>query len=75
MPDWGIPVVFLGVRDSVLFTIDRPDVYSLNFGELIRQHVPIVGRHFLRDEVRRFQQDRASGILRSLTRRTQPPAS
>jgi hypothetical protein len=63
VPDWGIPVVFLGVRDSALFQGDRADAYPLNFGELIRQHVPIVGRHFLRDEVRRFQQDRPAGIF------------
>jgi hypothetical protein len=63
VPDWGIPVVFLGVRDSALFRSDRPDAYPLNFGELIRQHVPIVGRQFLRDEVARFQQERPSSIF------------
>jgi hypothetical protein len=63
VPDWGIPVVFLGVRDSALFRSDRADAYPLNFGELIRQHVPIVGRHFVRAEVARFQEERPSGIF------------
>jgi hypothetical protein len=63
VPDWGIPVVFLGVRDSALFRSDRVDAYPLNFGELIRQHVPIVGRHFLRADVARFQEERPSGIF------------
>jgi hypothetical protein len=62
-PDWGVPVVYLGVRDSTLFKSERVDAYPLNFGELIRQHVPIVGRGFLRREVARFQEGRGRGIF------------
>jgi hypothetical protein len=61
--DWGIPVVFLGVRDSALFRSDRADAHSISFGELISQHVPIVGRQFLRDEFSRFQKARPGGIF------------
>src|SRR5262249_32405340 len=63
VPDWGIPVVFLGVRDSALFRSERPDANSFSFGELIRQHVPIVGRACLREETARSQQPRPSGLF------------
>jgi WD40 repeat protein len=62
-PDWGVPAVFLGVRQSLLFRSERVDPYPLNFGEIIREHVPIVGRDFLRAEVARFQRERAGGIF------------
>jgi hypothetical protein len=61
--DGGIPVVFLGVQQSALFRTERVDAYPLNFGELIRQHVPIVGREFVRNNIEEFQRNNASGIF------------
>jgi hypothetical protein len=62
-PHWGVPAVFLGVRQSLLFRSERVDAYPLNFGEIIREHVPIVGRDFLRDAIARFQRERPGGIF------------
>jgi WD40 repeat protein len=62
-PDWGVPAVFLGVRGSRLFSSERVDPYPLDFGEIIRDHAPLVGRDFLRDEVARFQGERPGGIF------------
>lgn len=63
VPDWGIPVVYMGVRQSALFRAVRVDVYPLNFGELIRQHVPIVGREFLRKRIADFTRGNDRGIF------------
>lgn len=62
-PDWGVPVVFLGVRQSALFRAERVDAYPLNFGELIQRHVPIVGRQFVREKLEDFARLRSSGIF------------
>jgi hypothetical protein len=62
-PDWGIPVVFLGVRDSTLVRTERIDPYPISFGAIIREHVPIVGRDFLRERFARFQGEHAQGIF------------
>jgi hypothetical protein len=62
-PDWGVPVVYLATRSTNLFRYERVDLYPLDFGELVREHVPIVGRKFVRDEVDRFMNERPSGVF------------
>ncbi len=63
VPEWGIPVVFLSVNDSALFRVEDPDPYPLNFGEIIKEHVPIVGRDFVRKRMEDFKRDNPSGIF------------
>jgi hypothetical protein len=61
VPDWGVPVVFLGVRDSTLFSVVNPDPYPIDFRSLIDQHVSerrIVGRRFLHDAYARCRDAR-----------------
>jgi hypothetical protein len=62
-PDWGIPVVFLGVKQSALFHSKIVDAHPLPFGELIAQHVPIIGRKFLRDKIDAFTGGTDRGVL------------
>jgi hypothetical protein len=62
-PVWGIPVVFLAVRDSTLVRAERIDHYPIPFGPIIREHVPIVGRDFLLERFRRFQGEHPQGIF------------
>jgi hypothetical protein len=63
VPNWGIPVVFLSVEDSALFITKPVDGYPINFGEIIKEHVPIVGREFLRDKFEEFKSRNESGIF------------
>src|SRR5262249_54351692 len=63
VPDWGIPVTFLGVRDSRLFKSERVDAYPINFSEILRQHDPTLGRDFLKKEFAAFQRKRESAIF------------
>ncbi len=63
VPNWGIPVVFQSVSSSALFRSEHVDGYPINFGEIIKEHVPIVGREFLRDKFKEFKRRHESGIF------------
>jgi hypothetical protein len=63
IPDWGVPVVFLNVKNSALFESVIIDERPFNFGELIQEHVPIVGRQFLRDQLAALRARQQQGVL------------
>lgn len=61
VPEWGIPAVFLGAKSSALFR-GKPSRQPLDFGPLIREHVPIIGREFLREDIEAFLENNESGV-------------
>ena len=63
IPDWGVPVLYLGVEDSALFRPSQSDPYPVNFRPLIRDYVPIVGRGFLFERIAHWRERGPGGVF------------